>query len=117
MRAHPAGFEQLLEAGPEQLPIVVVLLGAIGAVHDDSAYSARSQQCLVYGQIAQIREQTGPLVVVQLLLYAIVAVLQGSQRQSRVIRVASERVGGKRVLHHGCTVPAWPMDCCMVAGR
>jgi hypothetical protein len=35
--AHPAGFEQLLQACPKQVPVVVVLLGTIGTVNYDAA--------------------------------------------------------------------------------
>lgn len=95
MRAHPAGLKQLLQAGPQQVPVVVVLLSTVGAVHHDPAKAAGRQQCLVDGQIAQIGEQPGPLLVIQRLFYVILGVIQCLQRQSRVLRVTSERVRGK----------------------
>jgi hypothetical protein len=95
MRAHPAGFEQLLQAGPEQLPVVIVLLSTIRAVHDNAAYSAGSQQSLVDGQIAQVSEQAGSLLIVERFVDAVVGTVQSFQRQSRILRIASEGVGGK----------------------
>jgi len=95
VRSHPAGFEQLLQAGSEQLPVVIVLLSAVGAVHDDAAYSAGSQQSLVDGQITQVSEQASSLVVIQRFVNAVVGTVQSFQRQSRILRITGEGVGGK----------------------
>jgi hypothetical protein len=77
------------------MPVVIVLLGAVGTIHHDSAYSARRQQCLIDRQIAQVGEQPSPLLVIKRLLDGILGVVQGIQGQRRVLRVTSERVGGK----------------------
>jgi hypothetical protein len=77
------------------MPIVVVLLGAVRAVHNDPPYSARRQQGLVDGEIAQVGEEPGSLLVVEGLLDAIVGIVQRLERQSRIFRVTSERIGGK----------------------
>jgi hypothetical protein len=77
------------------VPVVVVVIGTIGAVHHDPSYSARSQQGLVDGQVAQVGEQPRPFLVVQRLLEVVLGVIQGLQCQGRVLRITSERVGGK----------------------
>ena len=95
MRAHPAGFEQLLQAGSQQVPVVVVLLSTVRAVDHDPAQSAWRQQGLVDGQIAQVGKQPGALLVIERLLDGIRGIIEGFQRQSRILRVTGEWVGGK----------------------
>ncbi len=74
---------------------MVVLLSAVRAVHHNPPYSARRQQSLVDGKIAQVGEQPGALLVVEGFLDAIVGIVQRLQRQSRIFGVTSERIRGK----------------------
>ncbi len=77
MRAHPADVEQLLQTGPQQMPVMVVQLGTVRAVHRDTAQPARRQQGLIDGQITKVSEQPGALLVVQRLVVGILGVIQG----------------------------------------
>ena len=83
------------------MPVVVVLLGAIRAVHRDTAEPAGRQQSLIDGQITQVSEQPGPLLVIQRLVVGILGLVEGLESQRRVLRVTSERVRGKGVMRHG----------------
>ncbi|MDT7595297.1 MAG: dehydrogenase, partial [Pseudonocardiales bacterium] len=83
------------------MPVVVVLLSAVGAVHRDTAQPARRQQSLIDGEITKVSEQSGSLLVIQRLVVSVLGVLQRLQGQRRILRVTSERVRGKRVMRHG----------------
>ena len=89
MRPHLAFLEQLLQAGPQQAPLVEVLLTAVAAVDDDAAHAAPLQQGLVDREVSDVGHDLVALGVAQRLrLLGRVAV----ERQRGIRRIAGERV-------------------------
>lgn len=51
---HGSVDEQLQEVGPKHVPVVVVVLLAVLAAHDETTYSSVSEKCLVHGEVSKI---------------------------------------------------------------
>src|SRR5690606_40898379 len=102
-RAHPAAPQQLLEAGAQQLPVVVVSFAAIRAVHDDSPDAARLQQRLVDRQVGQVRQQLGAFLLPERRIDGVVI----PELHARIVRVTRERVWGHRIVRHGPHRTGW----------
>src|SRR5918997_1737810 len=96
----PRRVEQLLQAGPQHLPVVVVLLCTVYAVDHDPTHPTGSEQGLEDGEISEVSEDLGPLVVVEWFFGSVVEVIERFERAARVVRVTGERVGRKRVMRH-----------------
>ena len=94
MRAHLALVEQLLQAGPQEAPLVVVLLAAVTTIDDDAPHAARLQQRLVDSEISEIGDDLVTLVEAQRIG---IARLGGVDRQRGVVRIPGERVRRQRI--------------------
>ena len=94
VRAHLPLVEQLLQARPQQAPLVVVLLAAIRAVDHDAAHAARLQQRLVHREIGEVGHHLVALLDAQRLG---LAELRGVDRERGVVRIPGERVRRQRI--------------------
>ena len=102
MRADRAVDQQLQQVGAQHVPVVVMVLLAFVAAHDQAANSLVRQQCLVNREIGQIGLDRGPLLRVQRL-----PGLQGVERSRGVARVVGERIGRqtrREVVAHDSTL-------------
>jgi hypothetical protein len=72
-----------------------MLLSAVRAIDHDATDAPRGQQSLVHREVAQIGEQASALVVVEWFVNTIVGGVQCFQRQSRILRISGEGIGGE----------------------
>jgi hypothetical protein len=82
-------LQQLLEARPQQAPLVEVLLAAVAAVDDDAAHATGLQQSLVDGEVGEIGHHLVALGLAQPVLLAALRTVEG---EGGIMRVTGERV-------------------------
>lgn len=89
MGPHLPLVQQLLEARPQQTPLVKVLLAAVAAVDDDAAHATGLQQRLVDGEVGEIGHHLVAFGLGQPVLLAALRTVEG---EGRVMRVTGERI-------------------------
>ncbi|OLS97656.1 hypothetical protein BJF90_42425 [Pseudonocardia sp. CNS-004] len=94
MRPHLPLLEQLLQAGPQQAPLVEVLLAAVAAVDDDATHAPRLQESLVDREVGEVGHHFVALGVAQRVL---LDRLRAVERQRGVVRISGERVRWQRI--------------------
>ena len=65
VRTHGADDEQLEKIGSEHVPVVVVILLAVLAAHDETADASVSEESLVHGKVRQIFLYGEPLLRIE----------------------------------------------------
>lgn len=89
MRAHGAVDEQLQQIRTQHVPVVVVVLLAVFAAHDESTDTAVAEECLVDSEVRQVFFYGQPFLGIERL-----AGLDCIEGGRRVGGVSGERIRG-----------------------